>query len=204
MNFFDVAFLFDGSSFITPEEFRRTQLVAKAVLASYNISQDQTNVAAAVYARNVVIGFNFTEHYSLAAVSTAIDGISPLNQSSLNMSAALETLNNTLFATDREDAKDVLVVFASENLSEDITGIAKDLQDKGVFIIPVGVGNNVNVGQLHTIATYPSAVLTTSFQHIDTMEGIIGGAIAEGKKLSVLYINCRYFNHHRGRVCFRG
>ena len=182
-NLFNVAFLFDGSLFMTSEEFRQMQLFAKAVLGSYNISQDETNVAGAVYARDTVIGFNFTEHYNLPAVSAAIDNISPLNQSSLNISVALETVNKTLFASSRENAKDVLVVFVSEMLSGDFTAISQGLRDQGVIVIPIGVGGNFNVDQLKSIANKPSLLLTTSFQHIDTVEGVTRGAIAEGKNI---------------------
>ena len=167
---------------MTLKEFRQTQLFAKTVLASYNISQDETNVAGAVYARDTIIGFNFTEHYNLPAVSAAIDSIYPLNQSSLNISVALETVNKTLFASSRENAKDVLVVFVSETLSDrDFTAKSQDLRDHGVIVIPIGVGSNFNVDQLNSLANKPSLVLTTSFQHIDTVEGVIRGAIAEGK-----------------------
>ncbi|KAL9959813.1 hypothetical protein ACROYT_G033169 [Oculina patagonica] len=198
-NVFDVAFLCDGSSFITYSNFRRTLLFAKTVLSFFNISREQTNVAAAVYASDVVVSFNFTEHYNLSAVSTAIDGIPYLNQTSLNISSALETVNNTLFTTGRENVTRVLVVFVSEMLSGNFTKIAQDLRDQGVVIIAVGVGSGFGVGhgfgfgsgfsvgssfsvdQLKAIASKPSAghVFITSFVHIDTAEGVIGGAIVE-------------------------
>lgn len=137
-------------------------------------------MAAAVYARDVVISFNFTQHYTFSAVSSAIDSISSLNQSSLNITSALNIVNNTLFASGRDNAKDVLLVFVSEVLSGEFTAISQGLRDQGVIIIPIGVGSNFNLGQLKTIASNPSVVLITSFQHLDTLEGIIGGVIAEG------------------------
>ena len=180
---FDIAILFDGSSFITQEQFRQCQLFAKTVLAIFNISQDQTNAAAAVYATNVGVSFNFTEHYSLSAVSTAIDNIASLNQSSLNISAALEVVNNTLFLSGRENVTRIVLIFVSEILSGDFTALSQDLRDQRIIIILIGVGINVNVAQLKVIANKPSLVLTTTFQHIDTVEGIIGGEIAQGKNI---------------------
>ena len=173
--------LFDGSSFITAEEFRRTQLFARTVVTPFNISQDETNVAAAVYARDVVISFNFTQHYSLSAVSNALDNVSSLNQPSLNISAALRLINSTLLTSSRENVKDILVVLVSEVLAGNFTAVSQYLRDQGVVVIPIGVGINFSVNQLEDLATKPSLVLTTSFQHIDTVEGIIGGTIAQGK-----------------------
>ena len=187
-NVFDLAILYDGSSFISQEQYRRTQVFAKSVLAFFNISQDQTHVAAGVYAREVVISFNFTTHYSFSAVSTAIDSISSLNQSSLNISAALKTVKTTLFASGRENVTRMLLILISEVLSGNLTAISQDLRDQGVIIIPIGVGNSFKFGQLQTIAYKLSLVLTTSFQHLDTMEGIIGGMIAEGKLVLFVFI----------------
>lgn len=146
-------------------------------------------MAAAVYASDVVVSFNFTEHYSFPTVSTAIDGIPHLNQISLNISSALETVNNTIFTTGRENVRRVLVVFVSEMLSGNFTKISQDLRDEGVVIIAVGVGSRFRVGQLKAIASEPTAghVFTTSFVHIDTVEGVIGGAIAEGSKFLLFY-----------------
>ena len=175
--------LFDGSSYITAEEFSRTQLFAKSVLAPFNISQDQTNVAAAVYAGEVVISFNFTLHYSLSAVSTAIDNISTLNQPLLNISAALKLINSSLLTSGRESIKDIFLVFVSEIFTDNFRAISQDLRDQGVIVIPIGVGSNFSVDQLEVLAAKPSVVLTTSFQHIDTVEGIIGGIIAQGKRI---------------------
>ena len=178
-------FLFDGSSYITSPVFQRTLLLAKSVLSSYNISQEQTNVAAAVYARDVIVSFTFTAHYSFSAVSTAIDGIPYPNQTSLNISAALETVNKTIFTTGRINAQRVLVIFVSEMLSGDFTQISQGLRDQGVIIIAIGLGSGFNVDQLNAIASQPSATFVVGISfvvHIDTMDGGIGGAIALGKE----------------------
>ena len=186
----DIAILFDGSSYITHQQFRRTQLFATTLLASFNISQEQTNVGAAVYARDVIISFGFTEHFNLTAVSEAIDNVSYLNQSSLNMSAALETVNKSLLAHGRENVTRILLVFASEMISGNFATISQELRSEGAIIIPIGVGNS-NVNQLRAIASKPSVLLTTSFQHLDTMEGVVTGTIAEGKQKGFV---CSFFN----------
>lgn len=195
-------FLFDGSSYITRSNFLQTLLLAKTVLSSYNISQDQTNVAAAVFASDVVVSFNFTQHYSFSAVSTAIDGIPYLNQSSINISVALETVNNTIFTTGRENVIRVLVVFVSEMLSGNFTQISQDLRDQGIVIIVVGIGSSFDKDQLITIASEPpsSHVFTTIFLHIDTVEGVIGGAIAEGRQFSFFLL---FYHPDKKRYCIQ-
>lgn len=178
-------FVFDGSSHITYSVFQQTLHLAKSVLSSYNISQDETNVAAAVCARDVNVSFAFSDHYSFSAVSSAIDSIPYLNQTSLNISAALETVNDTIFPSGRENAQRVLVIFVSEMLSGNFTQISQALRDQGVIIIAIGLGSGYSMDQLNSIASKPPAayVFGISFVvHIDTMEGDIAGAIAAGKK----------------------
>lgn len=181
---FDLAILFDGSTFITREGFGRTQLFAKTVLSSFNISQDQSNVACAVYARDVRVSFNFTDNYSLSAVSTAIDNIAYLNQPLLNITAALKVVSNTLFANGRQNVTRIVLVFVSDILSGNLTEITQDLHQQGIIVITIGVGFNFLKSQLEILANKPSLVLTTTLQHIDTVVGITGGQIAQGKRPS--------------------
>lgn len=181
---FDLAILFDGSTFITREGFGRTQLFAKTVLSSFNISQDQSNVACVVYARDVRVSFNFTDNYSLSAVSTAIDDIAYLNQPLLNITAALKVVSNTLFANGRQNVTRIVLVFVSDILSGNLTEITQDLHQQGIIIITIGVGFKFLKSQLEILANKPSLVLTTTLQHIDTVKGITGGQIAQGKRPS--------------------
>ena len=176
-------FLCDGSSYITYSVFKRTLLLAKSILSSYNISKEQTNVAALVYASDVIVSFNLTQHYTFSAVSTAIDGIPYLNQTSLNISSALETVNDTIFTTDRRNVPRVCVVFVSGMLSGDFTQISQGLRDEGIIIIVIGVGSGYSVDQLNSIASQPSETYVFGISlvvHIDTKEEVIAGAIAEG------------------------
>ena len=176
-------FVFDGSSYITYSVFKQTLLLAKSILPSYNISKEQTNVAAVVYASDVIVSFNFTQHYTFSAVSTAIDGIPYLNQTSLNILAALETVNNTIFTTDSRNVPRVLVVFVSAVLRGKFTQISQGLRDQGIIIIAIGVGSGYSVDQLNSIASQPSATYVIGISlalHIDTMEDVIAGAIAGG------------------------
>ena len=183
-NIFDVAFLFDGSSYLGSDHFHQTLFLAKTLLSKYNISEDQTNVAAAVYARTVSIGFNFTEHYSFSAVAAAIDYLPFLDETPLNIDNALRVAGEQIFTTDRENTPDVLVIFVSSTLSGNFTGISQALRDKGIKIIVVGVGSSFDIEQLESIGDH---VITISYQDIDVTEGGVGGAVSEGKLILQLY-----------------
>ena len=182
-NAFDVVFLCDGSSYITYSVFTQTLLLAKSILSSYNISKEQTNVAAVFYASDVIVSFNLTQHYTFSAVSTAIDGIPYLNQTSLNILAALETVNDTIFTTDRRNVPRVFVVFVSAILDGDFRQISQSLRDQGIIIIAIGVGSGYSVDQLNSVASQPSETYVIDISlvlHIDTMEQVIAGGIAGG------------------------
>lgn len=188
---FDVAFLFDGSSYLGSDHFHQTLLLAKTLLSKHNISQDQTNVATAVYASTVRFGFNFTEHYSFAEVAAAIDNLPFLDETPLNIDNALRLVSEEIFTTDRENIPDVLVIFVSSTLSGNFTGISQSLREEGIKMIVVGVGSSFELDQLESIGDH---VITISYQDLDVMEGGVGGAVSEGK-LKFLYILLVVFDY---------
>lgn len=161
-----------------PDYFHQTLLLVKTLLSKYNISQDQTNVAAAVYASTVSLGFNFTEHYSSSEVATDIDNLPYLGETPLNIDIALNVATEQIFTTDRENIPDVLVIFVSATLSGNFTAISKTLREEGIKIIVVGVGSSFDIEQLESIGDH---VITISYQDLDVMEEGVGGAVSEGK-----------------------
>lgn len=194
---FDIAFLFDGSSYLGSGHFHQTLLLAKTLLSKYNISQDQTNVAAAVYASTVDIGFNFTQHYSFSEVAAAIDNLSFLDETPLIIDNALRLASEQIFTTDRENVPDVLVIFVSSTLSGNFTGSLRSLREEGIKIIVVGVGSSFELDQLESIGNH---VITISYQDLDVMEGGVGGAVSEGKYrflyiLLVVFVHSNLSNH---------
>ena len=183
-NVFDVLLLFDGSSYIGLNHFHQTLLFAKAVLLNYNISKDQSNVAAAVFAGNVTISFNFTEHFSYPSVAAAIDEIPFLDERELNIENALKVANTSIFPKGRPSVPNVLVIFVSFSFSGNFAVISQALRNEGVKIIVIGIGSSFNIPQLEEVASTPSEdyVVTTSYQHMDTMDGVVAGAVCQGKR----------------------
>ena len=177
-NIFDLAFLFDGSTYLGSDHFHQTLLLANTLLSNYNISQEQTNMAAAVYANSVYIGFNFTEHYSSSAVAAAIENLPFIDETPLDIENALRLVDEQFFTTGRDYVPDVLVVFVSHTLGGNFTEIAQELRDKGIKIIVIGVGDSFYIEQLEDISDH---VITISYQDIDVMDGSVGGAVSEGK-----------------------
>ena len=135
-------------------------------------------MAAAVYASTVSLGFNFTKHYSSSDVATAIDNLPYLGETPLNIDSALNVVTEQIFATDRENIPDVLVIFVSATLSGNFTTISKMLREEGIKIIVVGVGSSFDIEQLGSIGDH---VITISYQDLDVMEEGVGGAVSEGK-----------------------
>ena len=179
---FDVLLLFDGSSYLGWNHFQQTLLFSKAVLLNYNISQQQTNVAAAVYANNVTVGFNFTKHYSYSAVATAIDKIPFLDETPLNIENALTVARKEIFPSGRPNVPNVLVVFVSFSLSGNFAAVSQTLRNDGVKIIVVAIGSSFNIPQLQEVASTPTSdyLVTASYQHMDTVENAVGGAVCQG------------------------
>jgi len=180
---FDVLLLFDGSSYLGSSHFYQTLLFAKAFLSNYNISKRETNVAAAVYANNTTVGFNFTKHFSYEAVAAAIERIPFLDETPLNLGNALNIARQEILSTGRPDVPDVLVIFVSFSLSQGFAAISQTLRDEGVKIIVIAIDSNFDRLQLEQVASTPAShyLVTTSFQHMDTMENSVSGAVSQGE-----------------------
>ena len=180
---FDVLLLFDGSSYLGSSRFYQTLLFAKAFLSNYNISKRETNVAAAVYANNNTVGFNFTQHFSDEAVAAAIERIPFLDETSLNLGNALNIARQEIFPTGRPNVPDILVIFVSFSLSNGFAAISQTLRDEGVKIIVIPIDSNFDRPQLKQVASTPASqyLVTTSYQHMDTMENSVSGAVSQGE-----------------------
>ena len=182
-DFFDVLLLFDGSSYLGSSDFYQTLLFAKAFLSNYNIPKRETNVAAAVYANNTTVGFNFTQHFSYEAVAAAVERIPFLDETPLNLGNALNIARQEIFPAGRPNVPDVLVIFVSSSLSNGFAAISQTLRDEGVKIIVIATGSNFNIPQLEQVASTPAShyLVTTSYQHMDTMENSVSGAVSQGE-----------------------
>ena len=180
---FDVLLLFDGSSYLGSSHFYQTLRFAKAFLSNYNISKRETNVAAAVYANNTTVGFNFTQHFSYEAVAAAVERIPFLDEAPLNLGNALNIARQEIFPNGRPSVPDVLVIFVSSSLSNGFAAISQTLRDEGVKIIVIATGSNFNIPQLEQVASTPAShyLVTTSYQHMDTMENSVRGAVSQGE-----------------------
>lgn len=180
---FDLLLLFDGSSYLGSNHFYQTLLFARAFLSDYNISKGETNVAAAVYANNTTVGFNFTQHFSYEAVAAAIERIPFLDETPLNLGNVLNIARQEIFPFGRPNVPDVLVIFVSFSLSHGFAAISQTLRDEGVKIIVIAIGSNVNTPQLQQVASTPAShyLVTTSYQHTDTMENSVSGAVSQGE-----------------------
>ena len=190
-------FLFDGSAHLGNRLFRQTLQFANTLLSDYNISRDQTNVAAAVYATTVAIGFNFTENYDDSTVAAAIENLPFLNETTVSIENALRFAGEQIFVTGRENVPDVLVVFVSHKLSGNFTGVSKELRDNGIKIVVVGIGDGYDIKELKEIASAPEDdnVIVIDNEHMDVMEGGVSGAVSQGTKGN----NSVYY----GRFCGR-
>ena len=83
----------------------------------------------------------------------------------------------------------VLVVFVSFSLSGNFAAVSQTLRNDGVKIIVVAIGSSFNIPQLQEVASTPTSdyLVTASYQHMDTVENAVGGAVCQGDFFFLLY-----------------
>ena len=78
----------------------------------------------------------------------------------------------------------VLIILTDGQSNGGVEGAAKKLKDAGVIIISVGIGQNINLDELHTMASQPKdqrVILLESFQELAALAKKMSSSTCNGK-----------------------
>ncbi len=158
----EIAFALDSSSSIRDSEYTRMKAIAKRVVDSFSVAQNNTRFSALLYSTNAEVQFNLVRYDSAAGIKTAIDNL-PHMKSGTRIDKALRLAKEKIFSLSgyvRQRRPMVLVVVTDGSTnrgSEDLVIASKPLKDFGVNVIAVGVGPEVNRYELLKFASKPTA-----------------------------------------------
>lgn len=82
---------------------------------------------------------------------------------------ALEYTEKLLFPEAANGRKEELIVITDGESTDDISGPAKHLKEKGVDIVTVGVGHSTKKAQLEEIASTEEEVFEIDFEHLENL-----------------------------------
>lgn len=143
----DVVFAISATARDAEKTFSFMKEVIKSIFEKYGV--DSLRPAVIVFGDTVSVRMNFQDSLEQDALKRLVQGLRP-NRGTPDLEKALAEAK-TLFSGARPHAKKVLVIISddqSDSKSWKIKHSSQELEEDEVDVIPVGVGNEVDIQQL--------------------------------------------------------
>ena len=150
-------FLVESTGTMGVGNWKKTISFMKYVANAFDVSSVGTRVGLVIEGRTfyAVVDFNRMVKKPLLM---AVMGLIPLPFGDLKIGKRLKDVKDlVLNPSGRPNIPDVVIVLTDGKSVDDVTAPAKALQDSGVEIFAVGLGDSVSLGELEKIASFPSA-----------------------------------------------
>ncbi|KAK2561274.1 Collagen alpha-6(VI) chain [Acropora cervicornis] len=184
---FDIAFIIDSSGSIGKMNWEKMKRFVKSLLSKLDISPSTTHVAAIAYSTYPVVEMRFWNSQSTDKSNDVIDAI-PWQRGLTYTDKALQLAATDLFQIEngmRRDVNKVAVVITDGRQTTEggytrLSVASQGLKSKGVTVFVVGVGKNVDQGELQDMTSGPSNVFTAaSFTHLQELSSRITTTLCE-------------------------
>ena len=149
--------MFGASGKETAEELAYQKKFVKSMLDKYDISPKTTQIGAITYGREAVVAMPLGGAANKVSTVHAIDGIRIPGDGN-NLKRALEVARDRLFVEKlgaRRNVPKTLILFTNKkllNLPSELAIIASSLEKRGIKIVVVGIGSEVDKKQLAKLA----------------------------------------------------
>ena len=186
-NEIELGFVVDGSSSVQAygqNNFQMMKNFTKSLILSFDVSGGSTRVGVVVYSTNSTVAFKLNQYSNFNQVEQAIDGI-PYPGGGTYTGKALNKAASDLYNDDvvRENVRKVLVVMTDGVSTDAVTQPAALLNDSGVLVFVVAIGQNVDHTQLTEMAHGKTEyVFTAEFHSLGIAINDVRGAICRGSE----------------------
>ena len=156
----DVVFAISATASDAQQTFGVMKDVMKTIFEKQGV--DNMRLAIIVFGDAVSVRLNFDEEVTeLEELKERIDNL-PRNTGTPDLNAALVE-GNSLLAEARPNAKKVLVIISddtSDSKPWEIRANARELEEEEIEVVPVGMGNEVDLKQLEHITPHKDNLIT--------------------------------------------
>ena len=154
----DVVIALDSSSSIGSKNFEILKRFAEEIISHFVVSHSATRVAVVTLSTKKTLEFSFTRYINQEGVKAGIKKIR-YNPGSKAIGDDLNFIRTKVFTQSLNDAKKVLFFFThgtSDKESYQPSTEALNLKRSGVEIFTFGIGGDVHISELISIASLPS------------------------------------------------
>lgn len=159
----DVAFAISATAFQSDANFKKMQDTIKEFVDRFGV-QGRVLYALVTFGDPPTIHLQFNENTtSLSTLKDLIEGVpKPSKEAALDKALSTAKMLFSPAAGGREDAKKILVVMTdreSDSSSKDSMKASKQLEDEGIRVIAVPLGDEDNVNEVKTIVPIKEDVI---------------------------------------------
>ncbi|XP_052101553.1 uncharacterized protein LOC127735433 isoform X2 [Mytilus californianus] len=158
----DIVFILDASSSIWPVDFHTQLKFLQNLTKTFNIgpSDIQTRVGIVTFSNSWKVEFHLNEKMNKPDLAKAIRRVRHLTGGT-NTADAINFVADNMFLPENgarhDSTKIVIVITDGESYYKDKTAAAsKKLREKDVSVFAIGVGSNIDLKELESIASDPS------------------------------------------------
>ena len=173
----DIQFLVDSSGSVGEKDYDLTREWIKNVINSFDVGEYTTNFGLTQFTAKVRDEFKLTEKLTKPQIMAKIDdmvyvkGKTSTGKALLHTAEALFDLdNNQKDSISRKNVPKVLILLTDGSADDKVNKGVRKLKEGGVHIFAIGIGDNVILDELKSIATQPAVTHVKnpeSFQNIN-------------------------------------
>jgi receptor-type tyrosine-protein phosphatase Q len=154
----DLVFVMDDSGSVSVENFQTMLNFASNLLDSFKIGEEDTKVGLVVFSTFARRIFNFNMYSTRQQIQNAIKNSVYTGQGT-NTAAALYEARQ-MFVSNSEKRLNaislaIVLTDGKSNSPTDTVNRANDLHNAGVMVFCIGIGSNLDLGELRAIASNP-------------------------------------------------
>lgn len=182
-----LVFLLDGSKHIKEKHFEASKHFLNGVIHNMDISSGGLTIGIAECGDDSHNPPEMVLYNSVEEVEEELEGISQI-AGNCQVGYSIRKINKEAFDTASNETSRILVAILAGKSDDDVAEAAKELKDKSVRVIVLGVGGKVDKAQMEDIAESPIYALKVPlFDYLEAMTSTVTTFIEQGEEIELTH-----------------
>ena len=164
----DIGFMLDSSGSLR-DQYPQIKAFIKNFVSNLAVSKEGVHVGVVTFSFYATLSIKFSDFVNKADFKEAVEKI-PFMGSTTRIDRALKVVNEDMFSESngaRRDVTKMLILLTDGSQTKDADAVdpgklAKLLRQRGIHILSVGIGEDVDIDELTHIAGSPDRVYTAA------------------------------------------
>lgn len=178
----DLVFLLDGSRSIELHgkgNFRRELNFTKQIIDAFRIGEGRVRASVLLFSTEPTLVFGLDKFKAKEDIFKAIDAIK-FPAAGSDLGKALKLIQSEAFDFSTPSTSRIVVILTDGKAKDEVKQPSQALKKKGVHVLIVGVGDNLDIEQLETVASEPKDDSIFDFDKLSKLVDRISKDVCEG------------------------